>query len=173
MKKIIQFAFLLVATAFVSCSNTTNDTNANSESKNIPFKISNFLSMKLDGKLWEADNGIFGAFHPKGYNKAVIIAGSKGPKNKDEVVFNINLYNIDEEGTYTIKTNDPNNSVAQIANMSKDEFLCGSMMGYDLTINLKKCSDNPTIIEASFEGEISCNTERKIKITEGKFYYQN
>lgn len=173
MKKIIQFAFLLAAIAFVSCSNTTNENSANYESKETIAKNVNILSMKLDGKLWEADNEIFGAFHPKGYNKAVIISGSKGPKNKDEVPFNINLYNVDKEGTYTIKTNDPNNSVVQIANMNKDEFLCGSMMGYNLTVILKKCSDNPTIIEASFEGEISCNTDRKIKITEGKFYYQN
>ena len=38
----------------------------------------NYLSMKINGVEWKADHGVFGAFHPQGYNKVIIIAGDAG-----------------------------------------------------------------------------------------------
>jgi len=50
--------------------------------------------------------------------------------------------------------------------------MCGSLMGYNFNVLLKKGTDFPAVIEVTFEGELTCNTDRKIKITEGVFYYQ-
>ena len=138
----------------------------------ISNKNVNKLSFKMDGVLWEADHKIIGMFHPKGLNNAILIGGSKGPENKDEQIFSLNLYGIEKEGEYNIKLNNPNNSVVQIANLSNDEPMCGSLMGFDLNVSLKKGTDIPTLIEVNFEGELTCNTDRKIKITEGVFFYQ-
>ncbi|MBK9736222.1 MAG: hypothetical protein IPO92_15185 [Saprospiraceae bacterium] len=41
---------------------------------------SNYLTMKINGKDWTADLDILAAFHPKGYNKLIMIAGSLGKK---------------------------------------------------------------------------------------------
>ena len=156
----------------MACNNSPKTTDGKSSTSTTESKKTvNKLSFKMDGVLWEADNAIMGIFHPKGYNKAVLMGGSKGPKNKDEQVFSLNLYGIEKEGEYTIQTNDPNQSVVQLANISNEEPMCGSLMGYKFKISLKKCADLPAVIEATFEGELTCNTDRKIKITEGVFYY--
>lgn len=163
---------LICMVLVIACNNSSkpadssNATTATSSKKNV-----NKLSFKIDGVLWEADNKISGIFHPKGYNKAVMMVGSKGAQNKDEQVFSLNLYGIEKEGEYNIQTNDANKSVVQLANISNTEPMCGSLEGYNFKISLKKCADNPTVIEATFEGELTCNTDRKIKITEGVFYY--
>jgi hypothetical protein len=166
----LAFICLMLTSA---CNNNSKENNNNTEST-VPstIKKGNKLSFKMDGVLWEADNKIVGIYHPKGYNNAVMIGGSKGPENKDEQVFTLNLYGAEKEGEYNIKTNDPNNSVVQLANLSNDEPMCGSLMGYNFNVSLKKGTGFPTVIEASFEGELTCNSDRKIKITEGVFSYQ-
>ncbi len=172
MKKLLTTLTLFCLVLTIACNNSSKPTENNSAaSASAANKTINKLSFKMDGVLWEADNEIMGIFHPKGYNKAVLMGGSKGPKNKDEQMFSLNLYGIEKEGEYTIQTNDPNQSVVQLANISNEEPMCGSLMGYKFKISLKKCANNPTVIEASFEGEITCNTDRVIKITEGVFYY--
>ncbi len=40
-----------------------------------------------------------------------------------------------------------------------------------MNINIKKCSKEPQMIEATFNGTLSCVEGNKIVITEGKFYY--
>ena len=141
----------------VTASPTSSDVNA--------------LTMKINGVEWKADNSIFGAFHPKGYNKAIIISGSKGPKNKDEQPFNINLYNVDGPGTYQIQAGNADLNVAQLANLSPQNYLYGSMMGFNLKVVITKASTGPDEIEATFEGELTGNAGDVLKITEGKFYY--
>ena len=136
-----------------------------------PAPAGNRLSMKINGVEWKADNEIFGAFHPKGYNKAIIIAGSKGPKNKDEQPFNINLYNVNGPGTYQIQTRNPDLNVAQLANLSPQNYLYGSMMGFNLKVVITKASTGPDEIEATFEGEMTGNAGDVLKFTEGSFYY--
>lgn len=131
----------------------------------------NHLSMKINGVYWVADHDVFGAFHPKGYNNAIIIAGSKGPKDSNEQAFNINLYNAGGAGTYHLVTGNPDLHVAQISNWSTENFLCGSSMGFDLRVLVTSASTQPDLVEATFEGKLICNTGEELQVTEGKFYY--
>jgi hypothetical protein len=132
----------------------------------------NHLSMRLNGVEWIADNNLFGAFHPAGYNKAILIGGSKGPKNKNEQVFSINLYNAEGPGTYNIKTGNADMSVAQIANLSPENFMYGSLMGFDITVKVLKASKGPAVVEATFEGTVTGNAGDTLKVTEGHFVYR-
>lgn len=131
----------------------------------------NYLRLKINGVEWVADHDVFGAFHPKGYNKAIIIAGSKGPKNKDEQTFNINIYNTDGPGTFNFQHGNTDLSVAQMGNWNPETFICGSMMGHNMRVKVITASTKPDVIEATFEGELTCNTGEVLKVTEGKFYY--
>ena len=169
---------ILLLAAFVffqilACGNkpSAESTDSETQTQSAPAAATNSLSMKINGVEWKADNGIFGAFHPKGYNKAIIISGSKGPKNKDEQPFNINLYNVDGPGTYQIQTGNPDLNVAQLANLSPQNYMYGSMMGFNLKVVITKASTGPDEIEATFEGEMTGNAGDVLKITEGKFYY--
>ena len=78
--------------------------------------------MKVDGVAWEADHDIFGAVHPKGYEKAVLVAGSLGPKDANEQAFNLNLFGIDTAGNYPVLTGNPKLHVAQLANLTPERF---------------------------------------------------
>ncbi|MGF2411454.1 MAG: hypothetical protein ACQUYJ_03965, partial [Ferruginibacter sp.] len=131
----------------------------------------NYLSMKINGKEWKADSEIFGAFHPQGYSKAILIAGSKGANNKTEQSFNINLYNTNGPAVFEIENGNTDNNVVQLAGLSEEHFMYGSMMGFNMKINITQASKNPTIIEATFTGELMGNASDKLLITEGKFYY--
>ena len=131
------------------------------------------MSMRLNGVEWKADNNLFGVVHPKGYNKAIMMAGSKGPKNKDEQPFNLNLFNANGPAVYHIKTGNPELSVAQLANVTRENFMYGSLMGFDLTVTVTKASKEPTEIEATFEGTLTGNAGDTLKVTEGKFSYRD
>lgn len=132
----------------------------------------NHLSMKLDGREWVADSSFLGMFHPKGFNKALLIGASKGPKNKDEQLFTLNLFNIEGPGTYHIKTGNADMSVAQLANLTPEKFMYGSLMGFDLTVNVTKATNDPAVIEATFEGTLTGNAGDTLKVTAGRFYYR-
>ncbi len=130
------------------------------------------LSMKLNGADWIGDSALFGAFHPPGYNKALLIGGSKGPKNKDEQVFSLNLFNIDGPGTYHIQTGNADLSVAQLANLTPENFMYGSLMGFDFTVTVTKAAKDPAVIEATFEGTLTGNASDTLKVTAGRFSYR-
>lgn len=168
-----KFYLPILVLLLVSCGSNTdaNDENkvANEELKT--SALTNHLSMKINGVEWTADNNLFAAFHPPGYNKAIIIAGSKGPKNKDEQSFGINLYNTTGPAVYEIKDGNTDLSVVQLANLSPEHFMYGSLMGFNMKVNVTKASTKPDIIEATFEGELTGNASDKLKITEGKFYF--
>jgi hypothetical protein len=171
MKKVILSILISTCIATTAC----NDSAGNAEAKKgdgetTSGKAKNHLSMKIDGKPWEADADIVGDFHPKGYNKLIMIAGDKG-SGKNEQAFNINLYNTNGPGTFNIVNGNADLSVVQLANMSAEHYLYGSMMGFTMKVVVTKASNNPTVIEATFEGELGGNASDKIKITEGKFYY--
>lgn len=138
-----------------------------------PAADRNRLGMKLNGVEWQADNDLFGAFHPPGYNKALLIGGSMGRKDKDEQVFTLNLFNVAGPGTYHIKTGNTDLSVAQLANLSPENFLYGSMMGFDLTVTVTTASQDPTVIESTFEGTMTGNAGDTLKVTEGRFSYRD
>ncbi len=129
----------------------------------------NVLRFKMNGTAWSADSSFLGIFHPPGYNKAILIGGSKGPKDKDEQVFNLNLYNADGPGTYHIRSGNTDLSVVQLANLSPENFLYGSTLGFDLKVVVTKAS--ATGIEATFEGTLSGNASDVLTITEGTFSY--
>jgi hypothetical protein len=167
-QKLIHLTLTLVIVGFVSCGRQA----VSSEEKTIKSALGdNHLSMKLNDKEWVADSELFGAFHPPGYNKAILMAGSKGPKNKDEQAFNLNLFNVDGPGTYHIKTGNTDLNVVQLANLSPENFMYGSLMGFDLKVTVTKASKDPTVIEATFEGTLSGNASDTLKVTAGRFIY--
>ncbi len=166
------FSFLIILLLAACGSNTTTgDKKETAKLESKTSSIENHLSMKLNGTEWKADNEIFGAFHPEGYNKAIILSGSKGKKDKSEQAFTINLYNTNGPSVFAIQYKNADNSVIQIANLSEQNYLYGSMMGFNIKINITKASKNPTILEATFDGELTGNASDKLIITEGKFYY--
>ncbi len=170
-KKMI-FSLLSILLIF-SCgsSGKQSKSTAIAESDSIS-EGNNLLSMKINGVEWKSDNEIFGAFHPKGYNNAIIISGSKGKNDKDEQSFNLNLYNTSGPGTFDIKDGNTDLNVVQLANLSADNYLCGSMMGFDMKVVVTKASSKPDHIEATFQGKLTCSSGEILNITEGKFYYK-
>jgi len=154
---------------FFACGTKNSPDVAASASKNNGG--SNYLSMKINGVEWKADHDISGAFHPKGYNKLIMIAGAKGPKSAGEQTFNINIYNTEGPGIFQFKDGNTDLSVAQLANLTPDKFLYGSMMGFDMKVVVKTATTKPDVVDATFEGTMTSNAGDVIKITEGKFYY--
>ena len=167
-QKLVRLTLSLVLIHFASCDKQGVSAGETGE----PSKGGNHLSMKLNGKGWIGDSSLFGAFHPPGYNKALLIGGSKGPKNKDEQVFSLNLFNIDGPGTYHIKTGNADLSVAQLANLTPENYMYGSLMGFDFTVTVTKATKDPAVIEATFEGSLTGNASDTLKITEGRFSYR-
>jgi hypothetical protein len=168
-QKLFHLTLTLVIIGFVSCGGQA----VSLEEKTIKSaQGGNHLSMKLNDKEWVADSDLFGAFHPKGYNKAIIISGSKGPKNKDEQAFTLNLFNVEGPGTYHIKKGNADLSVVQLANLSPENFMYGSLMGFDLKVTVTKAMQDPTVIEATFEGSLSGNASDTLKVTAGRFSYR-
>ena len=173
MKNRISIFLTVFALLILSCSSkneagTSGQTTAQSSTVSAR---ENHLSMKINGVEWVADHDVFGAVHPKGYNKVIMIAGSKGPKNEDEQAFNINIYNTDGPGTFHFQDGNPDLSVAQMGNWNPETFICGSMMGHNMRVKVTTASTKPDVVEATFEGELTCNTGEVFKITDGKFYY--
>lgn len=169
-QNLIHFTLALIIITIVSCGRRAVSSE---EPAGKPTSSGNLLSMKLNDKEWLADSSFLGVFHPKGFNKALMIGGSKGPKNKDEQVFSLNLFNVDGPGTYHIKTGNTDLSVAQLANLSPENFMYGSLMGFDLTVIVTKATKDPTVIEATFEGTLSGNASDTLKITAGRFTYRD
>lgn len=160
-------SIVLITLALISCS------KSNEEKTVLPNSTSgkNYLTMKINGVEWKADNKIFGAFHPKGYDDAIIISGSKGPENKDEQIFNLNLYKNPGTGTYDITEGAPNFNAAQFLNYSELNFQAGANTGFSMKVNITKASETPSEVEATFEGTLNGIDGSVLTITEGKFYY--
>lgn len=137
-----------------------------------PVPSANQLSMRIDGVEWRADHDLFGAFHPPGYERALLIAGARGRKDANEQTMNINLLGIDGPGRYTISTGHAAGSIAQLANYTPERFLAGSMMGYDLVVDVVVAQADPTHIEATFSGTLTGNDSVVMKIEDGRFVYR-
>lgn len=163
--------WILMLATLLACSNQQKKEGTATSS--VPDNAtSNFLSMKINGQLWEADHDVIGAFHPKGYDQLIIIGGSSGKKDKSEKSFTVNIYKTNGPGKYNFVQGNPALSVAQMGNWSEEEYLCGSMMGFDVSFDVTKASKNPTIVEATFSGKLTCPSGKELLITEGKFYYE-
>lgn len=164
--------YILSLFLFLACGNKEKQSIDFTVVEDKSSKEKNHLTMKINGVDWTADNDIFGAFHPKGYDRAIIIAGSKGKKDKNEQTFNINLYKTSGPGTFNFVNGNKEMNVAQLGNLSAENYVCGSMMGFDMKVIVTKASSMPDMVEATFEGKMTCPTGEILTITEGKFYYQ-
>lgn len=167
------FLSVLILSVILACSSKPEPGTAVVQVGKTASLVSstNYLNMKINGVEWRADNDIFGAFHPKGYNKAIVISGSKGPKDKNQQTFSLNLYNTEGPGNFQIQTGNVDLSVAQLGNLTPQNYLYGSLMGFNIKVRVTKASAAPDEIEATFEGELTGNAGDVLHITEGKFYY--
>lgn len=130
----------------------------------------NQLSMRVDGVAWHADHDVFGAFHPPGYERALIVAGSLGPKDANEQAFNLNLYRIDGPGRYTVRSGNAEGHVAQLANYTPDRFLAGGPFGFDVQVDVIAAS--PERIELRFAGTLTANDGTRLTLSDGHFVYR-
>ena len=133
----------------------------------------NLLRMRIDGKEWVADHEIFGAVHPTGYDRSVLMAGSLGPNDANEQVFNVVLNGVDGPGVFRARTGDAARHVAQIANLSQERYLAGGLMlEHDVTFEVTRLQANPVVVEARFSGTLTANDGAALQIQDGEFRYR-
>lgn len=128
--------------------------------------------MTVDGKPWQADREYFTAFHPPGLNKAVLMAASRGPKDKHEQVFNLNLAGVGGPGTYTAKGDTMSvqgtlGSAFQLANLSDSRYLIGGPLGFEIQVELLQAGAG--VVEARFHGSATASDGSTVKIEDGYF----
>lgn len=174
MSKSISMFCLAALTALMlgGCSESPVPATNTSTPAVVASTASNHLSMYIDGIEWTADHGLFGAFHPPGYERALLIAGARGAKDRNEQTMNINLFGINGPGQYVIRNGDPAGSVAQMMNYSPERFISGSMMGYDLIVEVSVAQTNPAHLEATFSGSLTGNDDVIMQIRDGRFSYR-
>lgn len=172
MKSIIKILVIPIITFFFACNKEDKIAN------NTPTVALNYLSMKINGVEWKSDtNGVFGAFHPTGYNDATLISGTIG-QGTTQQAFNINMYRTTGVGDYNFSNVTENafavdKKVGQLANLSTQDYLYGGLLGvYNMRVKVLKASKSPAIVEATFEGTLTGVQSDVITVTEGKFYYQ-
>ncbi len=129
------------------------------------------LSVRIDGVEWLAEHDIFGAVHPTGYDRTILIAGSRGGKHANEQAFNLNLFGIDAPGRYRVHNANAKSGVAQMANLSPERYLAGNLFGYDIEVELVHFSKNPDRIEARFSGTLEANDGSTMQLRDGYFNY--
>jgi hypothetical protein len=167
-------AILLVsASVFTACNNEPSPVEKEPGSATAPVTSVNYLRMKVNGKDWVADHELTGIVYPEGYNQAILIGGTKGPKDKHEQAFSLNLYNINGPGAFTFESGNKDNNVVQMGNLSEEHYLYGNVLGFRMRVTITKATKNPVELEASFEGELTGNAGDTLKITAGKFYYHD
>lgn len=144
----------------------------------------NHLTLRLDGDnfqnlVWTADpSSVFGAFHPQGYNDAILISGSVG-SGLSQQAFNLNLYRtpVPGTGTYIFSNTTEaiypvDKNVVQLANLTPVHYLYGGVGGvYNLTVTVTRASADPAEVECTFYGLIYGVNADLLQITEGDFYY--
>lgn|GEM_PF-2690874 len=130
----------------------------------------NILRMQVDGVAWTADHDVFGAFHPPGHERVLMVAGSYGPKDANEQAFNLNLYRIDAPGRYTVRSGNAEGHVVQFANHSAERYLAGGPFGFDVQVDVVAAS--PERIELRFAGTLTANDGTRLALTDGYFIYR-
>jgi hypothetical protein len=165
---------LLLLTCLISsgCDKSVAPASDATAASPVAVPSANQLSMTIDGVPWVADQNLFGAFHPAGYDRALIIAGSLGPRDANEQTFNLNLYANPGPGHYRITQGNAQASVVQIANLSRERYLAGSVLGFDFDVNVLKAQSTPTVIEATFAGTLTVNDGSVLTIADGRFAYR-
>jgi hypothetical protein len=172
MKTTLKILTLSIIVFFSSC--TKDDNNGNNSSA----AGTNYLTMKINGVEWKSDtDGVFGAFHPTGYNDATLISGTIG-SGATQQAFNINMFRTIGVGEYVFSNVTENafavdKKVAQLGNFNPLDYLYGGLLGvYNMKVKILKASKSPAIVEAAFEGTLEGVRGDKITLTEGKFYYK-
>lgn len=133
----------------------------------------NLLRMRVDGVEWHADREFFGAVHPPGMDRAVLMAGSLGPRDANEQTFNLHLFGIDGPGRYRFERTDATGSVMQLANLSPERYLIGGLMfDYRFEVELLEMQIDPVAIVARFHGELQSNEDKQVRISDGEFVYR-
>jgi hypothetical protein len=176
-------AALLLAIAMLSGCDRASDASRAASARSVaaadsaepaspPSTRANVLRMRIDGVEWVADHDLFGAVHPPGMDRALLIAGARGPKDASEQTFNLNLFGIDAPGTMRVKGNDIRGDVAQIGNLSPQRFLVGAGFGFDLQVEVIAMHAAPSAIEARFAGTLVANDGSTVRIEDGEFRYR-
>lgn len=132
--------------------------------------VANVLRMRVDGVPWAADHDVFGAFHPPGYDRFLIVAGSAGPKDAHEQAFNLNLSGIDAPGRYRVRSGNAEGHAAQFANYSAERFLAGGPFGFDVEVDVIAASQER--IEVRFTGTLTANDGTRLTLSDGYFHYR-
>lgn len=167
MKKIKSVIIMLIAICSISCSSCSKETATKKTGKN-------FLSFKVNNVLWESDEDeVWGSYHANESfgNRLLQITGGKGEEPND-ASFIINISETDAEDTYTFNQDNVVFSSAQLMQPLESDLLCGGgAYDYDFTVVVTKVSKTPQIVEATFNGTMSCSSRGVVNITDGKFYY--
>lgn len=140
-----------------------------------PKAAANQLRLKLDGQPWQADREFFGAYHPPGMDRAVLMAASLGPKDKNEQMFNLNLTGVSGPGRYvasgnTLSLKGVTSSAIQLANISEQRYLIGGPLGYEIDVELLQAGTG--VIEARFSGTMNANDGSTLKVSDGYFFWR-
>lgn len=169
--------FVAFLWTYVACSHSQKPTDLkNQEVSHSSGK--NFLTMKIDGKEWSADRDVFGSYH---FNESlgpglINMAGVKGEAPHDQP-FTINLYNTTGPGEYVVNIAEGAQAtlyenVCQLAQLTQTNYVCGgALQKSQMNITIKKATKNPQMVEATFNGTMTCVEGNTLTITEGSFYY--
>jgi len=119
--------------------------------------------MRIDGVEWTAAHDVFGAVHPTGYDRSILIAGSRWDKNANEQAFNLNLFGINRPGV----PGDPNldRSLCRVVFQPESGAAAGRQrVQLDLKVEPRSFSKDPDRIEARFAGTLSASDGTQIEL---------
>lgn len=160
------------AAAGASASQATSVANAiTPAASGAPATAPVSLRMLVDTKAWIATQDVFAAVHPRGYDRAIVIAGSVGKQAPFEQAFTLNLYGIDKPGRYRITSARIAEGVIQFGSFDAARPLIGGILGYDATVDVVAFSADPLRVEVRFDGWMTGSDGVKVAIREGYFAY--
>lgn len=128
--------------------------------------------LRIAGQPWQADREFFAAFHPPGLGRAVLMAASRGPRDRHEQTFNLNLAGVAGPGRYTAKGDTTSvqgtlGSAFQLANLSESRYLVGGPLGFDIQVEVLQAGAG--VVEARFHGSAMASDGGTVKIEDGYF----
>jgi hypothetical protein len=170
---------LMVATIIAGCGQAPESPSSSaSRSGAVSTEIrtlrdENVLRMRVDGVDWVADHDLFGAVHPPGMDRALIISGSRGPRDATEQAFTLNLFGVGAPGRYVFEHGAAGGSVMQLANLSPERYLIGGLMfEHRFEVEVLRMEIRPVEIEARFSGVLQANDDHRVTISAGEFRYR-
>lgn len=170
----IRRLILLCPLLLAACGSPPSTPTASAPAPMPAPRMANQLRLTLDGQVWQADRELFGAWHPPGMERAVLMAGSLGPKDRHEQAFNLNLFGVSGPGRYvangsTVRPGGLTSNTIQLANLSEQRYLVGGPFGYEVTVDLLQAGAG--VIEARFQGRVNASDGSVLNLTDGYFLY--